>query len=224
MTKDYHTSTFEAEVLDNTLLSIPDVYTDYIHPQLILVLHYLVTICSYCLYALVKIIYVAVLTILWPVYLICSFFILRPLYYFYHLCQLLYPVAIYLGVAVICGIIIGGCAGFTAEALSSIILNATWGPSTTTTTTTVDKVYLDTNDMDDLTDDGNSFEDWNDLYNDITQQEEETMSWKKEETDDDDDDHPKKGKQAMLRRPSMNTNKNSIKYRPIKIKQSYDSE
>ncbi|KAI8093301.1 uncharacterized protein BX664DRAFT_357759 [Halteromyces radiatus] len=39
----------------------------------------------------------------------------------------MYPVLMYCGAASICGLIIGGCSGFAVEAITSAMINATWG-------------------------------------------------------------------------------------------------
>ncbi|ORZ22618.1 hypothetical protein BCR42DRAFT_488151 [Absidia repens] len=122
-----HSSLFDAEELDNTLLSIPEVYTAYVHPTLIMTLRLMVAVVVYCFLTTVHIIFIALKTILWPIYVICHFFIVRPFAFLSQLCHVLYPIAVYFSFAIVCGLIIGGCAGFTAEALSSFFINATWG-------------------------------------------------------------------------------------------------
>ncbi|CAO3612475.1 unnamed protein product [Cunninghamella blakesleeana] len=83
---------------------------------------------NYILYPIGMVFYFGLKVLLYPFYLLISFFILRPLWFIIHVCQILYPVFIYLFAAVVIGLIIGLCAGFTSEALSTIIINATWGP------------------------------------------------------------------------------------------------
>lgn len=55
-------------------------------------------------------------------------FVTKPLDLFLHVLHVLYPVIMFCVAAICCGIFIGGCAGFAAEAFSSILISATWGP------------------------------------------------------------------------------------------------
>ncbi|CEP16378.1 hypothetical protein [Parasitella parasitica] len=55
-------------------------------------------------------------------------FVTKPLDLFLYVLHVLYPVIMFCTAAVCCGLFIGGCAGFAAEAFSSILINATWGP------------------------------------------------------------------------------------------------
>lgn len=55
-------------------------------------------------------------------------FVTKPLNLFLHVLNVLYPVIMFCVAAICCGIFIGGCAGFAAEAFSSILISATWGP------------------------------------------------------------------------------------------------
>ncbi|KAG2210611.1 hypothetical protein INT46_005287 [Mucor plumbeus] len=55
-------------------------------------------------------------------------FVTKPLDLFLHVVNILYPVIMFCVAAICCGIFIGGCAGFAAEAFSSILISATWGP------------------------------------------------------------------------------------------------
>ncbi|GAN11510.1 hypothetical protein MAM1_0643d11073 [Mucor ambiguus] len=58
-------------------------------------------------------------------------FVTKPLDLFLHVLHVLYPVIMFCVAAICCGMFIGGCAGFAAEALSSILISATWGPQAT---------------------------------------------------------------------------------------------
>ncbi|KAI9308210.1 hypothetical protein BJ944DRAFT_227929 [Cunninghamella echinulata] len=40
---------------------------------------------------------------------------------------ILYPIFIYCAAACFCGVLIGGCSGFAAEAIITMFINATWG-------------------------------------------------------------------------------------------------
>lgn len=66
--------------------------------------------------------------ILWITTNLWSSFITKPFQLFMHLAHILYPVIVFCIAAVCCGLFIGGCAGFAAEAFSSILISATWGP------------------------------------------------------------------------------------------------
>ncbi|KAL7310674.1 hypothetical protein PS15m_010145 [Mucor circinelloides] len=55
-------------------------------------------------------------------------FVTKPLDLFLHVLHVLYPVIMFCVAAICCGMFIGGCAGFAAEAFSSILISATWGP------------------------------------------------------------------------------------------------
>ncbi|KAF1800935.1 hypothetical protein FB192DRAFT_1383098 [Mucor lusitanicus] len=58
-------------------------------------------------------------------------FVTKPLDLFLHVLHVLYPVIMFCVAAICCGVFIGGCAGFAAEAFSSILISATWGPQAT---------------------------------------------------------------------------------------------
>ncbi|KAI8335866.1 hypothetical protein BC941DRAFT_429616 [Chlamydoabsidia padenii] len=53
--------------------------------------------------------------------------VLTPLTLLVQVLNYMYPVLLFCGAACLCGLIIGGCSGFAAEALSSAVINATWG-------------------------------------------------------------------------------------------------
>lgn len=55
-------------------------------------------------------------------------FITKPFDLLLYVLHMLYPVLMFCFAAICCGIFIGGCAGFAAEAFSSILITATWGP------------------------------------------------------------------------------------------------
>ncbi|KAL9539866.1 hypothetical protein MBANPS3_010017 [Mucor bainieri] len=59
-------------------------------------------------------------------------FVTKPLDLFLHVLHVLYPVIMFCVAAICCGVFIGGCAGFAAEAFSSILISATWGPQEAT--------------------------------------------------------------------------------------------
>lgn len=67
-----------------------------------------------------------------PIVWIISFswnnLILKPLDLLLSINRTLYPITMFCLAAVCCGLFIGGCAGFAAEAFSSIVITATWGP------------------------------------------------------------------------------------------------
>ncbi|KAI8876202.1 hypothetical protein K501DRAFT_289016, partial [Backusella circina FSU 941] len=54
--------------------------------------------------------------------------VIKPYALAAHVAHLLYPVTMFCLAAVVCGAVIGGFAGFAAEACSSLIISATWGP------------------------------------------------------------------------------------------------
>jgi hypothetical protein len=54
--------------------------------------------------------------------------VIKPYTLAAHVAHLLYPVTLFCLAAVFCGAVIGGFAGFAAEACSSLIISATWGP------------------------------------------------------------------------------------------------
>ncbi|KAI9317260.1 hypothetical protein BX666DRAFT_1877846 [Dichotomocladium elegans] len=68
---------------------------------------------------------------LWPVLAIVStlwrLLVVAPWQLFMGIAHVLYPVVLFCFVAVLCGIVIGGCAGFAAEAVSWFTVTATWG-------------------------------------------------------------------------------------------------
>ncbi|CAO3655447.1 unnamed protein product [Mucor hiemalis] len=65
---------------------------------------------------------------LWIASSLWSQFVVKPFDLFMHVVQFLYPVILFCFAAVCCGLFIGGCAGFAAEACSSLLISATWGP------------------------------------------------------------------------------------------------
>lgn len=65
---------------------------------------------------------------LWIARNLWSQFVVKPFDLFMHVVQFLYPVILFCFAAVCCGLFIGGCAGFAAEACSSLLISATWGP------------------------------------------------------------------------------------------------
>lgn len=65
---------------------------------------------------------------LWIFQLSWSILVLKPLDLFLYVNRTLYPITMFCLAAVFCGLFIGGCAGFAAEAVSSIMITATWGP------------------------------------------------------------------------------------------------
>ncbi|KAK4512235.1 Protein kinase [Mucor velutinosus] len=58
-------------------------------------------------------------------------FVTKPLDLLLHVLRVLYPLIMFCVAAICCGVFIGGCAGFAAEAFSSILISATWGPQAT---------------------------------------------------------------------------------------------
>ena len=75
--------------------------------------------------------YSALCMLLHPVYSLLWFFwhnlVARPFALFLHITHALYPVAMYCLAAVCCGTLIGGCAGFAAEAVSAFAIRTMWG-------------------------------------------------------------------------------------------------
>lgn len=55
-------------------------------------------------------------------------FVSKPFDLLLYVLHVLYPVLMFCLAAICCGVFIGGCAGFAAEAFSSILISATWGP------------------------------------------------------------------------------------------------
>ncbi|KAI8066642.1 hypothetical protein BC940DRAFT_367977 [Gongronella butleri] len=76
---------------------------------------------------LAKLIWLGLGFLVWPFYLLFSFFVVRPVMFAYDVCYALYPVAIFLVGAMATGLIIGACAGFTFEAIATMSYNLTWG-------------------------------------------------------------------------------------------------
>ncbi|KAI9010917.1 hypothetical protein CLU79DRAFT_772584 [Phycomyces nitens] len=76
-------------------------------------------------------IYRLTLALLWPVYWLARLcwtgLVVKPVLLFAHICYVLWPITLFCLVAVCCGLLIGGCAGFAAEAFSSVLISATWG-------------------------------------------------------------------------------------------------
>jgi hypothetical protein len=64
---------------------------------------------------------------IWLTQLIWRHLILTPYALLVQAIYIMYPVLLFCGAACICGLVIGGCSGFAAEALSSALINATWG-------------------------------------------------------------------------------------------------
>lgn len=80
---------------------------------------------------------------IWLAQLVWRHLILTPYGLLVQAIYIMYPVLLFCGAACICGLIIGGCSGFAAEALSSALINATWGKQPT------DKTEDDDDDDDD---------------------------------------------------------------------------
>ncbi|KAI8977029.1 hypothetical protein BDF20DRAFT_835864 [Mycotypha africana] len=57
-------------------------------------------------------------------------FLKKPMYCLSSLLNWIYPMMMFCTAASICGVVIGSCAGFVAEAVSSILISATWGSDT----------------------------------------------------------------------------------------------
>ncbi|ORZ13173.1 hypothetical protein BCR42DRAFT_419331 [Absidia repens] len=77
-----------------------------------------------------KIASLPILPFLWMTRWLWRHLILTPWTMAVHATHIMYPVLIYCGAACLCGLIIGGCSGFAAEAMSSAVINATWGKPT----------------------------------------------------------------------------------------------
>ncbi|KAI8377462.1 uncharacterized protein BYT42DRAFT_614146 [Radiomyces spectabilis] len=78
-----------------------------------------------------RILYTVGSWIVWPLFCLMrglwQSFIVKPVAWSMHLFYTFYPVIMFCFAAVACGLIIGGFAGFAAEAFSSILIAATWG-------------------------------------------------------------------------------------------------
>jgi hypothetical protein len=64
----------------------------------------------------------------WLVRTLWSQLVAKPFALFLHVMHILYPVLMFCAAAIGCGLFIGGCAGFAAEAFSNLLITATWGP------------------------------------------------------------------------------------------------
>ncbi|KAI8993558.1 hypothetical protein BDB01DRAFT_832353 [Pilobolus umbonatus] len=62
-----------------------------------------------------------IFSVLWHV------FVKIPFTYFMHVIEVVYPVLLFCLAAIVCGVVIGGFAGFAAEAMSALLISATWG-------------------------------------------------------------------------------------------------
>ncbi|KAI8359136.1 hypothetical protein BD560DRAFT_405421 [Blakeslea trispora] len=65
---------------------------------------------------------------LWLLGMGWSVFVIKPFDLLSYLYHVLYPVIMFCLAAVGCGLLIGGCAGFASEALSTLLITSTWGP------------------------------------------------------------------------------------------------
>ncbi|KAJ8655386.1 hypothetical protein O0I10_008878 [Lichtheimia ornata] len=78
-------------------------------------------------------VYMVISWMTWPVLfvlgLVWRILIVRPWELFVSFIHVVYPVALFCFAAVLCGTIIGGCAGFAAEAIAWFSITATWGRS-----------------------------------------------------------------------------------------------
>ena len=78
-------------------------------------------------------VYKIISTLLLPVYYLISFcwrnMVTRPFALLMNIGHTLYPVLMYCIAAICCGTLIGGCAGFAAEAIASFTISTTWGRS-----------------------------------------------------------------------------------------------
>ncbi|CDH57183.1 predicted protein [Lichtheimia corymbifera JMRC:FSU:9682] len=78
-------------------------------------------------------VYMIISWMTWPVLfvlgLVWRILIVRPWELFVSFIHVIYPVALFCFAAVLCGTIIGGCAGFAAEAIAWFSITATWGRS-----------------------------------------------------------------------------------------------
>ncbi|KAI8087022.1 uncharacterized protein B0P05DRAFT_533389 [Gilbertella persicaria] len=68
------------------------------------------------------------LPFLWLLRACWTHFVIKPLDMCLYVFHVLYPVIMFCLAAMGCGLFIGGCAGFAAEACSSLLISATWGP------------------------------------------------------------------------------------------------
>lgn len=86
----------------------------------------------------------------WLLHWLWITFIVQPFQLALHVARVLYPVAMFCLAAVVCGTVIGGCAGFAAEAISAFAISATWGkPIVTAGKTSKKSYYYDVHDVDD---------------------------------------------------------------------------
>ncbi|KAI7876715.1 hypothetical protein K492DRAFT_172333 [Lichtheimia hyalospora FSU 10163] len=154
----------------------------------------------------------------WPVLfvlgLVWRILIVRPWELFVSFIHVVYPVALFCLAAVLCGTVIGACAGFAAEAIAWFSITATWGRSATSIRKQQriqteerlqleDGGYLDDDDDDDTSTDNVTF-DWDvkgkmpvaalDKLRERYKQEHDDMydDWAWEEDDDSIDMFPRK--------------------------------
>ncbi|KAI9275616.1 hypothetical protein BDA99DRAFT_495964 [Phascolomyces articulosus] len=82
-------------------------------------------------------------TLLLPFYYVLAFcwrnIVTRPFTLLMNIGHALYPVAMFCLAAVCCGTLIGGCAGFAAEAIASFTISTTWGRSANTSSSSLTK-------------------------------------------------------------------------------------
>ncbi|KAI8063793.1 hypothetical protein BC940DRAFT_306870 [Gongronella butleri] len=67
------------------------------------------------------------LPVIWTTAWLWQRLVMAPVLMAMEATSLMYPVLVYCLAAGMCGVIIGGCGGFALEAMSSALLNATWG-------------------------------------------------------------------------------------------------
>jgi hypothetical protein len=75
-----------------------------------------------------QIVIYAVSPFLWIIKFSWHQLVTKPFDLLVYTLHVLYPVLMFFLAAICCGVFIGGCAGFAAEAFSSILISATWGP------------------------------------------------------------------------------------------------
>lgn len=85
------------------------------------------TFFSYLFFGIYKIVYYILWPVVWVILACWNNFVMKPFTLCIHVAHIFYPVAMFCLAAVLCGLVIGGCAGFAAEAFSSLLITATWG-------------------------------------------------------------------------------------------------
>ncbi|ORX58886.1 hypothetical protein DM01DRAFT_1333503, partial [Hesseltinella vesiculosa] len=78
-------------------------------------------------YFLLRMCQLPFLPVVWATVWLWQRLVVLPLTLAMEATSLMYPVLLYCGAAIVCGVAIGGCGGFALEAMTSTLLNMTWG-------------------------------------------------------------------------------------------------